>query len=456
MKKSSLIFLFIMIRSLCFNGGTGHAFSQNIDLVNIPHLIAGPMQGHTTSSSVKIWILAKAAKQITVELSNQNEKFSRTITTGLKIISEDFFPATFTFDSLQPNTTYNVLVKLNRHEVRDKKMISVKTLSEAAVQDFSFLTGSCAFMPSRFLKPVYPQVFDKIFKNMEKTQADFMLWLGDNLYYRPRHFKSVKGMFRRQVETRKFNPIDNFMKSQPQYAIWDDHDYGPNDSDGSFPLKDSSLVIHRKFWPNPFYGTDETKGSFCNFRMYDAEFFLTDNRFYRTSADARNPEMLGEKQMDWLLGKLKESDAVFKFVVIGTQVLNESTSHEKYADFPQERKRLFDFIRENEISGVIFLTGDIHHSVLMKSEKICSYTIYDFTCSPLTSVVHNIHSLEYENELVVKDKTALTYNFGKISVAGPQNERKCTIETYDSKGKKLWDYVIRQSELIPGPDSPEE
>ena len=282
---------------------------------------------------------------------------------------------------------------------------------------------------------------------MEKTPADFMLWLGDNLYYRPKHYKSVKRMYQCQVRTRKFNPIDNFMKALPQYAIWDDHDYGPNDSDENFPLKDSSLSIHKKFWANPFFGSSEIPGTFSKFRMYDCEFFLLDNRFYRTKPDAPDPSILGEKQLEWFLGNLKSSTAVFKFIAVGTQMLNENTPHERYVQYIAERNKIFDFINENKISGVIFLTGDIHHSVLMKSDKLCSYPVYDFTCSPLTSVVHNIHPYEYENPLVVKDKIAVTYNFGKINIAGEENERKPIIETYNYNGEKLWDYIIEQKEL---------
>lgn len=423
------------------------SISQNIDLVNIPHLVAGPIQGHTTSSSVKIWLLAKEAKQVTVELSNQNEKYSLSANADSLRIYEDFMPGTFSFEGLKPGTNYEVSVTLNKREIRDKKMISIKTLSEESIRDFSFLLGSCAFMPSKLIKPFYPRVFDKIYKSMEKTPADLMLWLGDNLYYRPKNYSSVKGMYRQQIRTRKFNQIDNFMKSLPQYAIWDDHDYGNNDSDENFPLKDSSLAIHKKFWPNPFFGTIEAPGTFSNFRMYDCEFFLLDNRFYRTPPETANPSILGEKQLEWFLHNLKSSVAVFKFVAVGTQMLNENTPHERYVQYTAERKKIFDFIKENKIQGVIFLTGDIHHSVLMKSNTLCDYPVYDFTCSPLTSVVHNAHSYEYENPLVVKDKIAITYNFGKISVTGKEKERKCITETYSAKGEKLWDYTIHQNEL---------
>lgn len=435
-------FLFLISYFLLFSSST-----RSQDIVKIPRLVAGPVQGHTTASSMKIWLLAKDSKKVTVHLINGTEQYHLEATTDSCVAYDDLAPVTFSFTGLKPATNYEVLVTLNNHEVRDKKMIVASTLSDDQSHDFSFLMGSCAFMPSRFLKPFYPGPMDKIFSVMKRTPADFMLWLGDNLYYRPRHYGSVKGMYKQQVWTRKKNRIDNFMKSMPQYAIWDDHDYGFNDSDGRFLLRDSSLAIHKKFWPNPYYGTGDTEGAFSTFMMYDCEFFLLDNRYYRSPADADTNTILGEKQLSWFLNGLKNSTATFKFVAVGTQVLNESTPHECYSAYAEERKKIFEFIRENKIPGIIFLTGDIHHTVLMRSVKLCSYPIYDFTCSPLTSVVHNVHDYEYTNQGVVKDKIAITHNFGKINITGEPGQRKCLIEVYNSKGVKLWDYEIRQEEL---------
>ena len=38
------------------------------------------------------------------------------------------------------------------------------------------------------------------------------------------------------------------------YAIWDDHDFGPNDSDRSSAIKAITLEAFKDSWPNPSYG----------------------------------------------------------------------------------------------------------------------------------------------------------------------------------------------------------
>ena len=81
---------------------------------------------------------------------------------------------------------------------------------------------------------------------MEQVHADFMLWMGDNVYFLNSEWESYEGMFLKYVDMRLRPELNEFLKSKPQYAVWDDHDYGPNDSDGTFHKKDSALFCQYK------------------------------------------------------------------------------------------------------------------------------------------------------------------------------------------------------------------
>src|SRR6185369_14236426 len=85
------------------------------------------------------------------------------------------------------------------------------------------------------------------------------------------------------------------------FAIWDDHDYGPNDADRSFVLKDVSLEAFRLFWENPSYGVPGLGGITSMFEWSDAQFFLLDDRSFRSVNDRRTGErtMLGRAQYEW-------------------------------------------------------------------------------------------------------------------------------------------------------------
>ena len=68
-----------------------------------------------------------------------------------------------------------------------------------------------------------------------------------------------------------------------------------------------------------------------------------------------NGTMLGETQLVWLKNKLLMSDAAFKFICLGSTVLNENNMvGESYTQYPKERSELLDFIADNNIKGVVF------------------------------------------------------------------------------------------------------
>lgn len=88
---------------------------------------------------------------------------------------------------------------------------------------------------------------------MEAEKPDFMLWLGDNTYYLFNDNKSFENMFERNMQMRaKFKHLKSFLSAVPQYAIADDHDFGPDDAGKDWRLKDTALTIFKHFWPNDY------------------------------------------------------------------------------------------------------------------------------------------------------------------------------------------------------------
>jgi len=297
---------------------------------------------------------------------------------------------------------------------------------------------------------------DKIFKNMAAVSADFMLWSGDYLYYLRKDFASSEKMWERQINTRKRKNLNYFLKQMPQYAIWDDHDYGSFNGNKNFNLKDTSFFLHKHFWANPSYGLPETKGIFTYFKKYDADFILLDGRFYRTLPNDKNKTVLGKEQLDWLFDKLKKSTATFKFIVSGSQFLNEyndtlqtfnEMTDEGFDLFPEERKLILDYITANNIKGVIFISGDRHFTELQKLKRENNYPIYDFTCSPMTSFLEAPSKAERQSTLKVPTTYVHQRNYSKISITGNKGERNCIIEVYSDKSKLLWKYKISEEEL---------
>jgi alkaline phosphatase D len=148
-----------------------------------------------------------------------------------------------------------------------------------------------------------------------------------------------------------------------------------------------------------------------------------------------------------LIDGLASSRATFKFVVNGSQVLNPVARWENYATFPEERGRLLAALRENDIGGVIFLTGDVHHTVLSRMTRPGTYPLYDLTISPLTAGPTDTDEARNGNHLLVPGSLYADRNFATLDFSGPREDRLLTITVYATDGGEVWSREIRASEL---------
>jgi alkaline phosphatase D len=247
--------------------------------------------------------------------------------------------------------------------------------------------------------------------------------------------------------------MKNFWKSMPQFAMWDDHDYGPNDIGSNYILKDKSKKIFDAYFCNPSSG-ENGQGTYTMTSYGDADIFMTDDRWWRSpdrmkdSVNGKpNPEkrMLGKQQMNWLKNSLLYSSATFK-IAMGSQVLNPVSPYDKLLNCPIEYDELMSFLKEYRITGVVFLTGDRHHSEIIKVERPGDYPLYDITVSPLTSGTHKFGGPEKNNPyrvLGIDEKQ----NYGRFSFSGKRNERKLTVEFLGTKGEKLAEWSVSEKEL---------
>jgi alkaline phosphatase D len=248
--------------------------------------------------------------------------------------------------------------------------------------------------------------------------------------------------------------MQEFLKSMPQFAIWDDHDYGPNNFGSNYILKETSRTIFNKYFCNPSSG-ENGQGIYTMTSWGDADIFMTDGRWWRSADDMKdsingvpNPEkrMLGKQQMDWLKNSLLYSNATFKIVSVGSQVLNPVSSYETWWKFSAEYSELMDFLKDNKINGVVFLTGDRHHSEIIKVERPGTYPLFDITVSPLTSGTHSFGGTEKNNPyrvIGIDEKQ----NYAKISISGKRNDRKLQVQFFGTKGEKLGEWFVSEKEL---------
>ena len=401
---------------------------------NAQQLVSKPFVGHTTKNEINIWCLFKNAD--TVYLKNSDEQ-TKVFIYKKEHCFKKFLPVNCRFDALKEDQLYAVQYSFDNKTFLP--LIAAKTNSDS-VADFSFLAGSCAFVPTGANAAMKPGTSLSIFDRMKEDSANFMLWLGDNLYYFL-DYRSYKTQLKRNIKTRLKAPVNAFLNSKQQYAIWDDHDYGSDNSDGTFKHKKSSLDVFQQFWPNP----KNDVNNYYTFHQQDCQFFMLDDRYNNENDNI----VLGKTQLDWLKDELLKSTAAFKFVCIGMQALNPISTLECFYKTEKEYKELIAFIKEHHISGILFLSGDRHHGELMKIKEPDLYPLYDFTTSPLTMYPIKLSkkSSEYVNPDKVEGTYFPSYNYGKISVSGESSNRKCVLELKDKEGKTRWTHEIWAKDL---------
>jgi alkaline phosphatase D len=277
-----------------------------------------------------------------------------------------------------------------------------------------------------------------------------MLWLGDNTYLREADWDSKTGIYHRYSHSRSIKELQPLLAKTQHYAIWDDHDFGPNDSDRSFYNKHITLEAFNDFWCNKpnYHSTEKQEGNFSTFYWGDVQFFLLDNRFFKAPNDLKtaNKDLLGENQLQWLIDAMVNSRASFKVICIGGQVVNSAAVFENYATYPEEREKLFAEIEKNKIRGVLFLSGDRHFAELSKLERPNNYPLYDWTVSALTSGSSDSWKKD-DNKNRVEGSVFGENNFGTMTFSGDKNNRKVTLKLFNKEGVELWSKEITKKEI---------
>ncbi len=422
-------------------------------------LRSGPMVGYSTMREVGLWVQTRRAADVSFVYWDTLAPERRFRTRTVRTRAEDAFVAELAADSLQPGTTYRYRLRIDGETVDRPYPLLFQSQElwqwRRDPPSFRIALGSCAYVNEpRFDRPgdPYGGGYD-IFRSIHEKRPDAMLWLGDNTYLREADWNSRSGILHRYSHTRQLEELQPLLGSTHHYAIWDDHDYGPNNADRSFWNKDLTLDAFRLFWANPCEDgvADLEEGTACTFRWSDVRFFLLDNRWWRSPnrRTTGDRQMLGEEQIRWLVDALASSRAPFKVIAVGSQVLNPVRGSENYARFAGERRELLDRIREEGIRGVVFLTGDRHMTELTVLEREGTYPLHDLTVSPLTSSAYREGG--QEPNFRREDGTLVTQrNFAVLEFTGPRTDREMTIRVFDREGEEVWSRSLRARSLRPG------
>ena len=143
-------------------------------------------------------------------------------------------------------------------------------------------------------------------------------------------------------------------RNVPTFYVWDDHDYGPNDSDYTSPSRPAAITAYRQRVPHP--PLPESEAVYQTFAYGRVRFIMLDARANRGKDSV---PIIGAEQRDWFKGVVES--ATESLLIIGTGTPWLGTRTDSWGARPSIRTELAQWLNDKSWKDrVIFWAGDQH------------------------------------------------------------------------------------------------
>jgi alkaline phosphatase D len=242
----------------------------------------------------------------------------------------------------------------------------------------------------------------------------------------------------------------------PVYASWDDWDYLHNDKSGlqkgqiSDSERNALRALWEENWNNPSTAVED-RGIYFNTVIGDIEIIMLDTRSCR-DWQTRNERgsFLGDAQMEWLFATLKASRAKFIILTSGTMWSDYITKgKDSWGEWdPAGREEIFRFIEDNQIGGVLLLSGDRHGARAFAIPRPAGFAVYEFEAASLGGVPGPAASGPDKSTQLFGYPGGLTA-FGEFTFDMGKPDPEVTFRLIDEENKELKVHTFRRSQLTP-------
>lgn len=295
---------------------------------------------------------------------------------------------------------------------------------------------------------------------------DLFLFLGDNIYADTRDMTVMRAKYDALKASRFFQEL---RRRGPVLATWDDHDFGANDAGAEYPLRRESQAEFLRWLDEPADSPRRRRDGVYDARVLGpagrrVQVILLDTRFFRgplrraapgepalvggphRPQTDRSVTLLGEAQWRWLEEQLRQP-AELRLVASSIQFVSEFSGAEAWANFPHEKQRLLDLLRETRAAGVLFVSGDRHWCELSRMDGPTGYPLYDLTVSALTE--KHPRGTPSENRYRALPQTYHDVNAGHVHIDWSAADPLVTWRIVDVTGRTQLEHRVRLGELQP-------
>ncbi len=352
----------------------------------------GVASGDPLSDRVVIWTRVTPQDSVpTIKVAwefSSDEDFSKLITSGEKKTGpERDYTVKVDVGGLAPGKSYHYRFKaLGATSVTG----STRTASQQA-EEVKFGVISCSN---------YEWGYFNAYGALANEELDAVVHLGDYIYeYGPGAYGDTT-LGRTPIPDKEIVTLQEYRTRYSQYRldpdlraahakhpfinIWDDHEITNNsykDGAQNHQEEEGSYEERKNVARQVYYEWLPIRESEKHYRKFSygqlADLIMLDERLEGRTQQAdslqdpslRDPDrtMLGAEQLDWLLTNLKASGARWK--VIGNQVIYSylnwghatfNINLDSWDGYPIEQEKIAGTIKANDLSNVVFITGDTH------------------------------------------------------------------------------------------------
>ena len=318
---------------------------------------SGVWSGGVTSTSANVVARftapgARARLQISVNQSLKPALFSA-IGTAAAAAGNTL---TFTVQGLQPDTDYFYGVEVGG-------VLRTEPASRGRLRTFPLGTGSfkIAFASCSDYRLPNQSAFDAI-----AEERPLMFFHMGDLHYNDTDSTNPED-YRENYDAVLNHPVQSALYRNVALAyMWDDHDFSGNDSDTSAIGRDAARTVYRE--RTPHYPIAAAGGTMAqSFTIGRVRVIMTDNRSAAVSPSLRESATktrLGATQKAWFKQELINArDAGFPLTLwICSQpwIAPAQLGADTWGGYTTERTEIANFIRDNRITNLVLLSGDMH------------------------------------------------------------------------------------------------
>jgi alkaline phosphatase D len=375
---------------------------------------SGVAAGDVTSTTAVLWTRAEGGDFVSVSLSDVTDDgsagFARVYNVDTSAARD--YTVNVQVDGLTPDRLYQYVFRAGDAESLPGRFRTAPDPATSRPLRFVFSGDSDG---TRRADGTPPYNEFEVLATANTEQPAFFLYVGDTIYAdRDPIASTLDGYRAKYRENRGYPSLENLLRGTSVYAAWDDHEV-VNDFAGATvdrAMFEAGRQAFREWMP--LAGDDTPERMYRSVRWgRDAELILLDARSFRSGSAAPdcvpaggdNPDpvpalaapstpgeiralrtlvglaetlppgcaeaidspartILGETQKAWLKERLRDSDATWKVVVTSVPVQALlALPYDRWDGYAAERRELLEFIRDEAIDNVVFLSTDFHANI---------------------------------------------------------------------------------------------